>query len=180
MSRSISPSRTKQRAAAAFARTIFCCWSPLNFSFSALFHPSRFEPSEKMILSHGSLEHCRSLLFIFFRFFCFGCVSDYFWGWGWNHNGLCWSCRAETPCADTGRNSVGDCATLTFIPPGLVRHFDSNQSFCWFSDKLTIENGCQRVGWSTAGAQKVCFASSYLVQDFLFGSCWAGYFSRWK
>ena len=65
----------------------------------------------------------------FFRFFCFGCVSHYFWGWGWNHNGLCWSCRAETPCADTGRNPVGDCATLTFIPPGLVRHFDSNQSF---------------------------------------------------
>ena len=151
-----------------------------QFLFFSSLSPSRFDPSEKMILSHGSVEHCRSLLFIFFRFFCFGCVSDYFWGWGWNHNGLCWSCRAETPCADTGRNSVGDCATLTFIPPGLVRHFDSNQSFCWFSDKLTIENGCQRVGWSTAGAQKVCFASSYLVQGFLFGSCWAGYFCRCK
>ena len=34
-----------------------------QFLFFSSLSPSRFDPSEKMILSHGSLEHCRSLLF---------------------------------------------------------------------------------------------------------------------
>ena len=122
--------------------------------------------TRRWVQDHIPLVQCR-LPYLFVSHFWCNCISSLLFRSGARYKMV----GVEEPFLQHRQTGQVEGASSHFHRPSSGRPFLSQLwFFVWFSDKLTIENVCQRVGWSTAGAQKVCFASSYLVQLLV----WAG------